>query len=815
MASVVVAVLVIGSLCHLCSFVSPTQTLCLDSERTLLVQIKHEIFINTSFWGIQPLPSPKVWSWNDSRNHKDCCLWEGITCDSYSGHVVGLDLSSSNIVGGINSSSSIFHLHHLQSLSLAHNRLDISGSSFPYGFNNLSSLIHLNLSHAGFGGSIPEYDISTLGMLVSLDLSNFASSVDMEKLVKNLTRLRVLKLDGLDLSPGFTNKSLSLLPETIQQLSLSNCGLTGEVLQFSSFLRLRSLTHLVLSINLNLAWNMSSYSFIQFPHLIHLDLSWCRLYGTLSSSIFLIHNLQFLDVSYNYQLTGSLPEFPVSNIQLQTIILLNTNFSGKPPDSIKNLVSLQRLDLHSCKFYGTFPSSIFLLPNLQYLDVSKNTQLTGSLPEFPISGIPLQTIYLSFTKFSGKLPHSINHLVSLHVLDLSECDFIGSVPSSTLCDMKFLAIIDLSSNHLNGSIPSCLVSLESLGVLSLKNNKLSGMLPKDFAHGCSLMTLDVNQNNIEGQIPESLGFCPYLEVVDVGKNNLTGKFPFWLEDLPALRVLVLHSNKFGGSIDSQNPTGFPVLQILDVSFNKFVGKLPSRWFRSWNGMMKSSTMGTTGNYIFSGSSSYQNSVTVIVKGTEREYPKILNIFVLLDVSNNNFVGEIPETIGHLESLELLNLSNNHFTGHIPQSFEQLRKLESLDFSSNNLSGSIPSQLTKLTFLSVFNTSHNSLSGEIPIGKQFDTFDANSYLGNRELCGKPLPKPCFEVKSAPSSATSPTVKGWKSMIDWNCFRDGTACGWGAGVILGIVIAKLVYGNPFIPPKTKRVRRIAVRPLRNYS
>ncbi|CAN1266492.1 Receptor-like protein 12 [Linum perenne] len=861
MASVVVAVLVIGSLCHLCSFVSPTQTLCLDSERTLLVQIKHEIFINTSFWGIQPLPSPKVWSWNDSRNHKDCCLWEGITCDSYSGHVVGLDLSSSNIVGGINSSSSIFHLHHLQSLSLAHNRLDISGSSFPYGFNNLSSLIHLNLSHAGFGGSIPEYDISTLGMLVSLDLSNFASSVDMEKLVKNLTRLRVLKLDGLDLSPGFTNKSLSLLPETIQQLSLSNCGLTGEVLQFSSFLRLRSLTHLVLSINLNLAWNMSSYSFIQFPHLIHLDLSWCRLYGTLSSSIFLIHNLQFLDVSYNYQLTGSLPEFPVSNIQLQTIILLNTNFSGKPPDSIKNLVSLQRLDLHSCKFYGTFPSSIFLLPNLQYLDVSKNTQLTGSLPEFPISGIPLQTIYLSFTKFSGKLPHSINHLVSLHVLDLSECDFIGSVPSSidnltelrylsfsrnnfhgqlpsllassntikqvdfsdnnkingnispSLCDMKFLAIIDLSSNHLNGSIPSCLVSLESLGVLSLKNNKLSGMLPKDFAHGCSLMTLDVNQNNIEGQIPESLGFCPYLEVVDVGKNNLTGKFPFWLEDLPALRVLVLHSNKFGGSIDSQNPTGFPVLQILDVSFNKFVGKLPSRWFRSWNGMMKSSTMGDSSFII--NFSSYQNSVTVIVKGTEREYPKILNIFVLLDVSNNNFVGEIPETIGHLESLELLNLSNNHFTGHIPQSFEQLRKLESLDFSSNNLSGSIPSQLTKLTFLSVFNTSHNSLSGEIPIGKQFDTFDANSYLGNRELCGKPLPKPCFEVKSAPSSATSPTVKGWKSMIDWNCFRDGTACGWGAGVILGIVIAKLVYGNPFIPPKTKRVRRIAVRPLRNYS
>ncbi|CAN1189426.1 Receptor-like protein 35 [Linum perenne] len=271
-----VAVIVIVALCYLCFSVSPNQqTLCLDSDRTLLLQIKHEISINTSISDNQPPPPPKVWSWNDSRNHKDCCLWEGVTCDSRSGHVVGLDLSSSSIVGGINSSSSIFHLHHLQSLSLAYNNLYASGSPFPYGFGNLSSLTHLNLSYAGFQGPIPESDISTLGMLVSLDLSNYysSSSVDMEKLVTNLTRLRVLKLDRLDFSHGFTNKSLSFLPETIQQLSLSNCGLTGEVLQFSSFLRLRSLTHLVLSGN-DLAWNVSGYSFIQFPHLIHCQVVW-------------------------------------------------------------------------------------------------------------------------------------------------------------------------------------------------------------------------------------------------------------------------------------------------------------------------------------------------------------------------------------------------------------------------------------------------------------------------------------------------------------------------------------------------------------
>ncbi|CAN1267790.1 Receptor-like protein 6 [Linum perenne] len=467
-----VAVIVIVALCHLCFSVSPNQqTLCLDSERTLLLQINHEISVYTSFSHFQP--PPPLWSWNDTRNHKDCCLWEGVTCDSRSGHVVGLDLSSSFIVGGINGSSSIFRLRHLQSLSLADNHLDVSGSTFPFGFGNLSSLTHLNLSKAGFEGPIPEYDISTLGMLVSLDLSyNGDSSVDMEKLVVNLTRLRVLYLDLLDLSRGFTNKSLSLLPETIQQLSLSGCRLTGEVLQFSSFLRLRSLTHLILSDN-DLTWNVSGYSFIQFPHLIHLDISWCWLYGTLSSSVFLLPNLQFLDVSGNYQLTGSLPEFPIGNIPLQTIYLSNTNFSGKLPDSIKNLVSLQELDLRSCKFYGRFSSSIFLMPNLQFLDVYNNTQLTGSLPEFPVGSMPFQTIYLSYTNFSGKLPHSINNLVSLQILDLTNCNFTGFVPASidNLTELRYLFF---SRNNFYGPLPSLLASSKTIELFDFSYNNFNG-----------------------------------------------------------------------------------------------------------------------------------------------------------------------------------------------------------------------------------------------------------------------------------------------------------------------------------------------------
>ncbi|CAN1267795.1 Receptor-like protein Cf-9 homolog [Linum perenne] len=544
--AVSVIVLLVVALFHLCSSVSPIQTRCLDSERTLLLQIKHEISINTS-------ESSKVWSWNDTGNHKDCCLWEGVTCDSRSGRVVGLDLSSSSIVGGINSSSNIFRLRHLQSLSLAYNRL---GSLFPYGFGNLSSLTHLNLSMARFQGPIPEYDISTLEMLVSLDLSNNGfstvhmeklSSVEVEKLVKNLTRLRVLKLGGINLSRDFTNKSLSFLPETIQQLSLRSCCLTGEVLQFSSFLGLRSLTHLVLSYNDNLAWNVSGYSFIQFPHLIHLDLSWCRLYGTLSSSVFLLPNLQFLDVSFNYQLTGSLHKFPIGNIPLQTIILSNTNFSGKLPDSIKNLVSLQVLYLDSCKFYGRFPSSIFLMSTLQVLDISNNDQLTGSLPEFDVGNIPLQIIDLSYTNFSGKLPDSIKNLVFLQKLHLDSCKFYGRFPSS-LFFMPTLQVLDVSNNtQLTGSLPEFPIGNIPLQAIYLSNTNFSGKLPDSINNLVSLQVLYLSECNFTGFVPASIDNLTELRYLSFSRNNFHGRLPSLLASSNTIKKVDFSHNNFSGT----------------------------------------------------------------------------------------------------------------------------------------------------------------------------------------------------------------------------------------------------------------------------
>ena len=134
------------------------------------------------------------------------------------------------------------------------------------------------------------------------------------------------------------------------------------------------------------------------------------------------------------------------------------------------------------------------------------------------------------------------------------------------------------------------------------------------------------------------------------------------------------------------------------------------------------------------------SMSMMNKGQEMGFIRVLSIFVCIDLSNNGFHGEIPTTIGGLGSLVVLNLSSNSFTGHIPSSMRNLTELESLDLSNNKLSGEIL-QLSNLTFLEYLNLSNNQFVGPIPQGGQMETFSNSSFLGNLGLCGRPLSKMC--------------------------------------------------------------------------
>ncbi|KAJ0102143.1 hypothetical protein Patl1_04095 [Pistacia atlantica] len=80
----------------------------------------------------------------------------------------------------------------------------------------------------------------------------------------------------------------------------------------------------------------------------------------------------------------------------------------------------------------------------------------------------------------------------------------------------------------------------------------------------------------------------------------------------------------------------------------------------------------------------------------------------LDLSGNNFTGEVATSLSKLSQLKSLNLSGNNFEGKFPDVFGNLSKLTDLDLSLNNFSGQLPSSAFNLSQLSVLDLSENQV-----------------------------------------------------------------------------------------------------------
>ncbi|KMZ62520.1 hypothetical protein ZOSMA_45G00640 [Zostera marina] len=76
---------------------------CLPTLRFLLLQLKD---------GFNFTRQSKLAMWGQED---DCCKWRGVSCDSISGEVIEIDLSSSEISGNI--SASLFNITHHSTLS--------------------------------------------------------------------------------------------------------------------------------------------------------------------------------------------------------------------------------------------------------------------------------------------------------------------------------------------------------------------------------------------------------------------------------------------------------------------------------------------------------------------------------------------------------------------------------------------------------------------------------------------------------------------------------------------------------------------------
>lgn len=305
----------------------------------------------------------------------------------------------------------------------------------------------------------------------------------------------------------------------------------------------------------------------------------------------------------------------------------------------------------------------------------------------------------------------------------------------------------------------------------------------------------------------SLANCNNILLLDLRKNKLIGKLSHYLKFLSHLNVINFGYNSFHGDIPEWI-INFTTLYVLDLSNNKFSGRMPSHLERL-QGFVNTSD-----------SISVYEEMTIDMKESEYTISYLSSTNTIFDLSNNNLIGQIPTSIWTLSSLRLLNLSGNHLEGPIPASFSNISTLEQLDLSKNNLSGKIPNELSKLYSLVVLNVSSNNLCGPILGGTQFSTFNAAKFQRNKCLYGCPLDscsgKENLVRECGNCSGISHIIKvGWLERLDEKMSLMALGIGFGIGIwgVVGVFIfskgaKQWVLGLPPNQPTTTLLWNVSI-------
>ncbi|CAH9122410.1 unnamed protein product [Cuscuta epithymum] len=213
-------------------------------------------------------------------------------------------------------------------------------------------------------------------------------------------------------------------------------------------------------------------------------------------------NLVALHMGHN-NLFGPIPDWVGENPkQLAILVLRSNHFNASVPTSLCRLQSLQLLDLSLNHISGTLPKCLSNLTKMVVHEQNPSASISYSI--------------------AGK-SHGIDEAFSPDD-EIIDVVWKGKVTEfrSTL---KLVKSIDLSSNMLNGEVPTEITLLVGLVSLNLSRNNLMGQIPLRIGNLANLDSLDLSNNHLSGSIPQSLGLIHGISVLNVSNNNLSGKIP--------------------------------------------------------------------------------------------------------------------------------------------------------------------------------------------------------------------------------------------------------------------------------------------------
>ncbi|XP_073017397.1 leucine-rich repeat receptor protein kinase HPCA1-like isoform X2 [Primulina eburnea] len=230
-------------------------------------------------------------------------------------------------------------------------------------------------------------------------------------------------------------------------------------------------------------------------------------------------------------------------------------------------------------------------------------------------------------------------------LGLSTMGLTGKM-SGDIGGLTELISLDLSFNPgLTGPLSPQLGDLQKLTILILAGCSFTNTIPSELGNLSDLTFLALNTNNLTGEIPPSLGKLSKLYWLDLAENQLKGPLP----------------------VSSNKTLGLDLLKkAKHFHFNKnqLSGQIPEQLFSSDMSL----------------------------------------IHLLFD--GNKFQGNIPSTLGLVQSLEVLRLDRNSLKGSVPSNLNNLTKITELNLAHNILSGVLPN-LTGMNSLNYVDLSNNS------------------------------------------------------------------------------------------------------------
>ncbi|GLT79556.1 hypothetical protein SLA2020_510390 [Shorea laevis] len=440
-------------------------------------------------------------------------------------------------------------------------------------------------------------------------------------------------------------------------------------------------------------------------HVIALDLSCSLLSGTFpsNSTLFLLKNLQSLNLAFNDFRLSKIPPEISQFARLKHLDISSSRFSGQVPAEIAYLPKLVSLNLSDSYTLGPDPNRIYmsfshkliletttfrnLVQNLSEVRelVLSGVNMTSVNPRFFMNlSSSLTTLDLSDSVLRGNFPNSIFCFPNLKTFLLSgyenpTIDFPSSNWSSPLqylflrdmnCgrrllesigDLKSLQYLSLSCN-LEGSIPASIGNLSQLTFLDFYFNNLGGQIPPSLANLTQLSKLSLSENHFSGPIPFLANLTQLIDL-DLSNNQFSGPIPF-LANLTQLIDLHLSNNQFSGPIPF-HASRFSKLTWLDLSYNLLNGTLPPWIF----------TLPLL-EFLRLNHNQLEGQINQFQQNSLEE----------LNLSNNRLQGSILNSIANLVNLIYLDLSSNHFSDLVMlDMFSALQNLKSIILSYNNLS----------------------------------------------------------------------------------------------------------------------------------